>query len=728
MTDAKYVLCRWEKRLWPAKVLARTEVATKTKRKKEFFLSVQILSLDEKIKVRSTEVEALKMAHIERIASTLESTLGPILFRTPCAAVCERWDLLVASVASGVHKNETRTSQNEVPAEPLEELAYRRSLRVALDVLNESTGLPQESPSREERTALCSREKPMELAALLCDPASSCVQEAVPGRSGPERRERVHPRLSGSPTCQKDLRCKVDHKKELRKSASPQALVVPPARGGSQDGRGSRTCCASRTTPRKRGRSVAREPAAGQSAPSVSEGDDEESRLPAPSSPPTVKEEGLWAKGRDPSLPLPGPTGPPAPGRPACPDAQGLPAKRPRPDSGQRPPAARLEPGAVASPRQGPGKCRALPGAARLHLPAPRASTEETGDLRVLVEEAKARPTSGESMERAPVRSVLEEEEDEEEPPRILLYHEPRSFEVGMLVWLKHQKYPFWPAVVKSVRRREKKASVLFIEGHMDPKGRGITVSLRRLKHFDCKEKQELLNEAKEDFDQAIGWCVSLITDYRVRLGCGSFAGSFLEYYAADISYPVRKSIQQDVLGTRFPQLSKGDPEEPVAGSPQGRRRPRRKVLPDRSRAARDRANQKLVEYIVKARGAEGHLRAILRNRKPSRWLKTFLNSGQYVTCVETYLEDEEQLDLVVKYLQGVYQETGSRALARINADRIRFVLDVLLPEAIICAIAAVDAVDYETAEAKYLRGPSLSYREKEMFDNQLLEERSQRC
>ncbi|XP_030191713.1 PWWP domain-containing DNA repair factor 3A isoform X4 [Lynx canadensis] len=686
MTDAKYVLCRWEKRLWPAKVLARTEVATKTKRKKEFFLSVQILSLDEKIKVRSTEVEALKMAHIERIASTL-------------------------------------ASQNEVPAEPLEELAYRRSLRVALDVLNESTGLPQESPSREERTALCSREKPMELASLLCDPASSCVQEAVPGRSGPERRERVHPRLSGSPTCQKDPRCKVDHKKELRKSASPQALVVPPARGGSRDGRGSRTCCASRTTPRKRGRSVAREPAVGQSAPSVSEGDDEESRLPAPGSPPTVKEEGLWAKGRDPSLPLPGPTGPPA-----CPAAQGLPAKRPRPDSGQRPPAARLEPGAVASPRQGPGKCRALPGAATLHLPAPRASTEETGDLRVLVEEAKACPTSGESVERAPVRSVLEEEEDEEEPPRILLYHEPRSFEVGMLVWLKHQKYPFWPAVVKSVRRREKKASVLFIEGHMDPKGRGITVSLRRLKHFDCKEKQELLNEAKEDFDQAIGWCVSLITDYRVRLGCGSFAGSFLEYYAADISYPVRKSIQQDVLGTRFPQLSKGDPEEPVAGSPQGRRRPRRKVLPDRSRAARDRANQKLVEYIVKARGAEGHLRAILRNRKPSRWLKTFLNSGQYVTCVETYLEDEEQLDLVVKYLQGVYQETGSRALARINADRIRFVLDVLLPEAIICAIAAVDAVDYETAEAKYLRGPSLSYREKEMFDNQLLEERSQRC
>lgn len=162
-------------------------------------------------------------------------------------------------------------------------------------------------------------------------------------------------------------------------------------------------------------------------------------------------------------------------------------------------------------------------------------------------------PSCVDSMELSVIPTfVKEEEEDEdEEPPRILLYHEPRSFEVGMLVWLKYQKYPFWPAVVKSIRRRDKKASVLFIEGNMDPKGRGITVSLRRLKHFDCKEKQAFLTEAKEDFEQAIGWCVALITDYRVRLGCGSFSGSFLEYYAANISYPVRKSIQQDLLGTR---------------------------------------------------------------------------------------------------------------------------------------------------------------------------------
>lgn len=57
------------------------------------------------------------------------------------------------------------------------------------------------------------------------------------------------------------------------------------------------------------------------------------------------------------------------------------------------------------------------------------------------------------------------------------------------------------------------------------------------------------------------------------------------------------------------------------------------------------------------------------------------MSSGQYMTCVETYLEDEEQLDLVVKYLQGVYKQAGCQLLARGHGDGIRFILDVLLPE-----------------------------------------------
>ncbi|XP_019513040.1 PREDICTED: PWWP domain-containing protein MUM1 isoform X1 [Hipposideros armiger] len=703
MTDAKYVLCKWRERLWPAKVLARTEMST-TKRKKEFFLKVQILSVDKKMKVKSKNAETLKRSHIEDIASLL-------------------------------------ASQNKAAAEPMEELTYRRSLRVALDVLNERPCLLQESCSKEEGTAGSSGEKHTEPAALLCDPSSSSsVHEAVSGSSGPKRGECAHLRLAGSPTCEKDPKCQVDHKKGLGERESPLTLVFS-AGGGSQDRSGSRLHLENRTTPNKRGRSSAQESGGCQNGPSVSEGhwerenEEEAGNRAALSSPSRVWEHGLWAKGRLPALPWSSPAL-----HPACPDVRSLPAKQLCPDGGQR------------SGLQG---CMTLRSATRLSPHAPHAPADNMR-LQALEED---RASSEESMELDPINSILEEDE-EEELPRILLYHEPPSFEVGMLVWLKYQKYPFWPAVafeilpsapvwwmssnvaklltllflytrtlqtVKSVRRRDKKASVLFIEGHMNPKGRGITVPLRRLKHFDCKDKQALLNKAKEDFNQAIGWCVSLITDYRVRLGCGSFSGSFLEYYAADISYPVRKSIQQDVLGTRFPQLCQEDPEEPTVGILWGRRQSCRKVLPDRSRAARDRANQKLVEYIVKARGAESHLRAILKNKKPSRWLKMFLNSGQYVTCVETYLEDEEQLDLVVKYLQRVYQEMGSRALTRANGDRVRFILDVLLPEAIICAISAVDAVDYKTAEEKYIKGPSLGYREKEIFDNQLLEERNQR-
>ncbi|XP_037360841.1 PWWP domain-containing DNA repair factor 3A [Talpa occidentalis] len=684
MMDAEYVLCRWKKRLWPAKVLTITETTTKNKRKKEFFLSVQIFSLDEKIEVKSTEVKILEKSQIEDIASSL-------------------------------------ASQNEIPAAPVEELTYRRSLRVALDVLNERTCSRQESSPRVERSAPSPREKPTELPTLPCESNSpaSPHRDGV-GSLGLERRERAHPRPSGSSAGGKDPMYRTEQKKGLGKGESPRAPPVSSAEDGPQDGGGSRTHRKNGTTPSKRGRTSVQEPSLCQNGPPLPEGGCKAERekagmsgVPCSPSRAEVGEETLETKveGFGLGLPSGGPTM-----LLACPEARRHPAKRLCLAGRQRP----LTPRAASSPTQGPTGYTSPH-----HTPA-----DETRNLSLLdpkkVEED--RQSSGESAELNSIHSLLEEDEDDEEPKPILFYREPRSFEVGMLVWLKYQKYPFWPAVVKSIRRRDKKASVLFIEGNMNPKGRGITVNLRRLKHFDCKEKQALLNEAKEAFDQAIGWCISLITDYRVRLGCGSFSGSFLEYYAADISNPVRKSIQRDVLGTRFPQLSTEDPEEPVEGSPWGRRQPCRKVLPDRSRAARDRANQKLVEYIVKNRGAESHLCAILKNRKPSRWLKTYLNSGQYVTCVETYLEDEEQLDLVVKYLQGIYREMGSRLLTRINGDGIRFILDVLLPEAIICAISAVDAVDYKTAEEKYIKGPSLSYREKEIFDNQLLEERSRRC
>ncbi|NXF13646.1 MUM1 protein, partial [Smithornis capensis] len=286
---------------------------------------------------------------------------------------------------------------------------------------------------------------------------------------------------------------------------------------------------------------------------------------------------------------------------------------------------------------------------------------------------------------------------------------EPQALEEGMLVWCKLRRYPYWPAVVKTVKRKHHRACVLFIDGTTNEKKRGFSVSLKSLKHFDCEEKQELIERAKENYAQEIEWCIQLILDYRIRVGCHSFTGSFLEYFAADISCPVRKQGFQSVVPMTFPSPAEEDlGESSLENSPQ---KPLRKLLPDRSRAARDRENKKLVEFIVKTKGAEEHLLGILKSGKQSRWLQKFLSSHRYMTCVETYLEDEEQLDLVVDYLKEVYREMDTTHLHQILGDGIKFISDVLLPEAIIYAIAAVDDIDYKKAEEKYIKGPPVSKR-----------------
>ncbi|NXE69992.1 MUM1 protein, partial [Calcarius ornatus] len=312
------------------------------------------------------------------------------------------------------------------------------------------------------------------------------------------------------------------------------------------------------------------------------------------------------------------------------------------------------------------------------------------------------------SSESLPPLSPLADEE-EENFPSVLSHREPKFFEEGMLVWCKLRRYPYWPAVVKAVKRKHRRACVLFIDGTTNEKKKGFSVSLKSLKHFDCEEKQELIERAKENYCREIEWCLQLIQDYRIRVGCRSFTGSFLEYFAADISYPVRKEGYQSAVQMAFPNAGeKGAGESSSDTSPQ---KPPRKLLPDRTRAARDRENKKLVEFIVKTKGAEEHLLGILKSGKQSRWLKKFLNSSRYITCVETYLEDEEQLDLVVGYLKEVYREMDTKNLHQILGDGIRFISDVLLPEAIICAIAAVDDIDYEKAEEKYIKGPPVSKR-----------------
>ena len=72
-------------------------------------------------------------------------------------------------------------------------------------------------------------------------------------------------------------------------------------------------------------------------------------------------------------------------------------------------------------------------------------------------------------------------------------------------------------------------------------------------------------------------------------------------------------------------------------------------------------------------------LQAVISGQQQSKWLRSFLRASR--TVVDTYLEDEKQLDQVYLYLKGVYDQAPCIARCLADADRIRFVLDVLLPE-----------------------------------------------
>ncbi|XP_018110319.1 PWWP domain-containing DNA repair factor 3A isoform X2 [Xenopus laevis] len=271
--------------------------------------------------------------------------------------------------------------------------------------------------------------------------------------------------------------------------------------------------------------------------------------------------------------------------------------------------------------------------------------------------------------------NILPEEENLEdmELPSFLNHPDPVSFEPGIFVWCKYQKFPYWPSVEK----------------------------------------------AKEGYGIAVDWCNEMISDYRIRMGCSSFSGSFVEYCTAAISYPVRKELRFGKSRLFFPTVDTESEDSQTEVTSKSHLD--RKLLPDRARAARDRANERLVDFIVKTKQAENHLMDILAGKKKSRWLHDFQVADRHTTCIETYLEDEEQVEYVVAYLQNVCEQMGCTAQKLMNKDPAAFIMDVLLPEAVIFAISAIDKINYEKAEKKYLNGPSVSKRERNLFEEQIL-------
>ncbi|XP_027709001.1 PWWP domain-containing protein MUM1 [Vombatus ursinus] len=713
MMDTQYVLCRWKERLWPAKVLSQTGISRRQhiQTRKAAFLEVQILSLDEKIKVKKTETKILQQSQIEEIAAEF-------------------------------------TTQVEINTTPIEELIYRRSLRVALDTLSGKADASQVNfLDKSLTTPVLRKVKQTRPAHAVSESGSSpFVCEEIVGGSGPFKKENALQRLSSSPIEENKFkkglkRSNRIYSKETESLASQTGNVfgtqkpqhrnceISKARSRTWKNRKQKKDDSSQNSQlnlkkkpevkdsRKKGRKRPwtwnrnSSPFKARGCNGTNTELEELSPLLSSSSIQLVTLEEKASSPVQKALDFS--------------TSHSFVESECENEHGKMPSQKYCK--VLGGIKQSSvSECHCVePGGTGLSTSgfdpscfAPKMRALKLPDFEEDEEELQA---SEQSLEFSTVNTtVVDEEEEDEELPSILSHPEPCSIEAGMLVWCKHQKYPYWPAVVKSIKWKDKKASILYIEENMNPEKKGFIVRLRRLKHFDCEEKQELMDKAKEDYSQAVDWCIKVISDYRIRIGCGSFAGSFLEYYSADISCPVRKVIQQAPVKTVFPTRNMED------DTSLNKKQLFKKILPDRRRAARNKANEKLVEYIVNEKGAEKHLLAILKSRKKSSWLKEFLNSSQYLTCIETYLEDDEQLDLVVKYLQGVYQKIDSKMPTLINGDGIKFILHVLLPEAIIYAISAIDEIDYQTAEEKYRKGPSVSNREREMFDKELLEKKQE--
>ncbi|KAM9825690.1 PWWP domain-containing DNA repair factor 3A isoform X2 [Syngnathus typhle] len=310
--------------------------------------------------------------------------------------------------------------------------------------------------------------------------------------------------------------------------------------------------------------------------------------------------------------------------------------------------------------------------------------------------------------------SVLEDEEsdDEEELPSFLMQRRPESIKEGVFVWCKFRRFPTWPALVRHVHHKAKKASIIFIDDQMGRQKRGIIVPLKSLKPFDCEGADELAAEAKEKYAAMMHWVLELIADYRIRIGYPvrrnrPWASPEQQTFASDL---LLEEEDQCVNTSKDCEEQK---QEVVNKCP-------KRLLPDRTQAAHNRANERLVHFITKRRMVEERLLAVIRGQAQSRWRRYFERSNGSHFGVETYLEDKTQLDKMYSYLSELYEMAVPTAPGKIvaqNMKRIPFVLDVLLPEAITYAIAAMDSISIKKAEEKYIKGRCLSNRERQQYD-----------
>ncbi|XP_060230693.1 PWWP domain-containing DNA repair factor 4-like [Meriones unguiculatus] len=675
MNSAEYVLCGWKGQLWPARVLSRPRTSAHCKRRGAPFLEVQILPMGEKTRVRSTKARPLSKSEIVSLASMAgkesQGNGSPKQTRAYRRALKVALDILgeggcLQGGRTGGQRTSTRTTPQKVPKEQANSKPRPRfRLRVCLCFQKHNQKgqeLSQRSPGKQHRQVPVLPVGSQKVPTVRGGKAQAHTTVGPPHfemKQNVLRGIRVRPchttleGNSGRNACMKKLN--TSKPKSLTASASRQSVR---AKKEQQAASGPLRCIWSSPKALKQQARFAdlhTRATGGQRKNAFHESKEEHG-------PGTLKPAANSASA-------------------AC-----------------MPPILRLRRSLRIANRK-----------RKIHVLCPHCRVPELEPC------AHSKVTKTRFKRR---RSTIQKAR---QAAKVASAQLQNTIERGMLVWFKFQDLPFWPAVVKSVSQNDKMARVLLMEANMQFEHKGVRAPLHKLKHLDCGEKISLIRRASRVYSQGISWCLTVIDHYREGLACGAYLGSFMGYYTAQVSYPLRRAIQEGDLHIDFPKVSYVDLEDWEEENAPGGKGPRKKVLPDRMRAAWDRANQKLVDFIVKRKGADQHLREIVQDRKPSRWVDNLWKSRGEDFCIETYLEDDDQLHLVARHLQEICKEADEALLSLTRGDKVQFTMDVLLPEAIICSIAALYELSYKEAEEKYLHGPPVHYREKELFEKNLL-------
>ncbi|OBS81885.1 hypothetical protein A6R68_24124 [Neotoma lepida] len=440
MDSAEYVLCGWKGQLWPARMLSRLRTSAHSKRRRVSFLEVQILPMDGKTRVRSTEVRPLTKSAIITIAS------------------------LAGKQSQG----------NGLPGQT-QTRAYRRALKVALDVLGEGTCLFQGGRAGGRRTSTAapkvlkeqaSSSPPQRLHHQRCNQKGQRLSHRSPGKRG-----RPGPVLMGS---QKEPAVQ-GGKARAHTAVRPAHFQVQekvlqstktPA-GNASDNSGKR----------KRSTSKLREGAQDKNEQQATSGP----LRHASTSPKALKQVRCGGLKIRPiraqrKTTLPENKEDPGWGIPK-PDSKGAWAAC-------MPPIRRLRRSLrIASQKR---KIHAL--CAQCWLP----ELENQMPSKVTNTRVKRRVAKVQKYHQA---------------TNVASAQEPNTIERGMLVWFKFQDLPFWPAVVKSISKNDKMAGVLLMEGSMNYKEAEEKYLCGPPMHYGEKElfEKTILKAARKRLAASIG-------------------------------------------------------------------------------------------------------------------------------------------------------------------------------------------------------------------------------